>query len=110
MLLWPLLFKLIRKVLPAKAEAAVEHLSDELHHDLDLDADGHPIATAQAARQNTRRGRPTGDRAVARPDGRGLDSGPDPDDRHPTEGDTMTIVVGFTATTPGRAALRAAIG
>ena len=45
-LLWPLLFRLIRKLLPAKAETAVEHLSEELHHDLELDADGHPVATA----------------------------------------------------------------
>jgi putative tricarboxylic transport membrane protein len=45
-LLWPLLFKLIRKLLPPKAETAVEHFSSELHHDLDLDADGHPVATS----------------------------------------------------------------
>jgi putative tricarboxylic transport membrane protein len=51
-LLWPLLFKLIRKLLPAKAETAVEHLSEELHHDLELDADGHPVATTR--REETR--------------------------------------------------------
>jgi hypothetical protein len=40
-----LLFALIKKLLPARAEAAVEQLSDELHHDLDTDRDGHPLAT-----------------------------------------------------------------
>ncbi|MFL6026292.1 MAG: tripartite tricarboxylate transporter permease [Friedmanniella sp.] len=44
-LLWPLVFALIKKLLPARAEAAVEQLSDELHHDLDTDRDGHPLAT-----------------------------------------------------------------
>ena len=43
-LIWPLLFKLIRRVLPAKAGAAVDHLSEEMHADLDTDDDGHPIA------------------------------------------------------------------
>ncbi|HYI57685.1 MAG TPA: tripartite tricarboxylate transporter permease, partial [Microlunatus sp.] len=47
-LLWPLLFRLIKQVLPARAGAAVEHLSEELHHDLDVDADGHPLASAHA--------------------------------------------------------------
>jgi hypothetical protein len=45
-LFWPLLFKLIKRLLPARAESVVEHLADELHHDLDTDIDGRPIATA----------------------------------------------------------------
>ena len=44
-LLWPLLFALITRILPARAGAAVEHLTDELHHDLDTDIHGHPLAT-----------------------------------------------------------------
>jgi putative tricarboxylic transport membrane protein len=44
-LLWPLLFRLIRWVLPARAESAVEHLTDELHQDLATDSHGHPLAT-----------------------------------------------------------------
>ena len=47
-LLWPLLFKLIKRLLPAQAGAAVDHLSEELHHDVDVDADGHPIATSHS--------------------------------------------------------------
>lgn len=35
-LLWPPLFALLRRLMPAKAEAAVEHLSEEMHQDLDL--------------------------------------------------------------------------
>jgi putative tricarboxylic transport membrane protein len=45
-ILWPLLFRLVRRLLPARAEAVVEQLSDELHHDLELDTDGHPLATS----------------------------------------------------------------
>jgi putative tricarboxylic transport membrane protein len=45
-LFWPLLFRLIRKALPARAGATVDHLSEELHHDLDTDDHGHPRATA----------------------------------------------------------------
>ena len=48
-LFWPLLFRLVKRLLPAKAEAAVERLTDELHHDLDTDADGHPLASVRAA-------------------------------------------------------------
>ncbi|HEY5981073.1 MAG TPA: tripartite tricarboxylate transporter permease [Microlunatus sp.] len=47
-LLFPVLFWLIKKLLPAKVEAGLEHLSEELHHDLDTDADGHPLATSHA--------------------------------------------------------------
>ena len=43
------LFWLIKKLLPARAGAAVEHLSEELHHDLDTDHDGHPLATSHAS-------------------------------------------------------------
>jgi putative tricarboxylic transport membrane protein len=46
-LAFPVLFWLIKKLLPARVEASLEHLSDELHHDLDTDADGHPLASAQ---------------------------------------------------------------
>jgi putative tricarboxylic transport membrane protein len=45
-LLFPVLFWVIKKLLPARAGAAVEHLSEELHQDLDTDADGHPLATS----------------------------------------------------------------
>ena len=48
-LFFPVLFWLIKKLLPARAEASVEHLSEELHHDLDTDADGHPLASAQVS-------------------------------------------------------------
>lgn len=46
-LIWPLLFKLVKQLLPGRAGAAVEHLSEELHHDLGTDVDGHPIASGQ---------------------------------------------------------------
>jgi hypothetical protein len=46
---FPVLFWLIKKLLPARVEASLEHLSDELHHDLDTDADGHPLASAQVS-------------------------------------------------------------
>ncbi len=48
-LLWPLLFRVIKKLLPARAGAAVEQLSEELHQDLDTDHDGHPLATSHAS-------------------------------------------------------------
>jgi putative tricarboxylic transport membrane protein len=48
-LAFPVLFWLIKKLLPARVEASLEHLSDELHHDLDTDADGHPLASAQVS-------------------------------------------------------------
>ncbi|SEP80474.1 tripartite tricarboxylate transporter permease [Microlunatus flavus] len=37
-LLWPLIFALVRRVLPTRVEAAVGRLEEELHTDLDLDA------------------------------------------------------------------------
>ena len=82
-LLWPLLFRVIEKLLPARAGAAVEHLSEELHQDLDTDDDGHPLATSHAPEIEL------------------------PEPSH--EGETMTIVVGFSATAPGRAALTTAV-
>jgi putative tricarboxylic transport membrane protein len=83
-LFWPLLFRLVKRLLPAKAEAAVEHLTDELHHDLDTDADGHPLATVRAADlrlpEPAQQGRPPTDADPTPPT-----SPPDSDTSNPKE-------------------------